>query len=275
MSFGKMGGKGPREPRVERQSVPDRTPAPIRVSRQAKVDHDDEESSVWYIWAAMIGGLLLIVLATCWLVANQYDQIASQSSDARSTRGKFDFSHTFAMTGVPAATLERNMTLRSACTLQLNHTVKTRRNDPPTHAVDPNSGALKYNYAAAGEALNCLLLNEQSRLCEAGERRKIVYEINSYLERYQAERRNAERIAANPMARTFALVRERLDAADGESTPDDVTANAVTASVSTRLIEAVEWASDEGYLASADFGLNVPAELAPHFNKPRKTPCKS
>ena len=103
MSFGKMGGKGPREPRVERQSVPDRTPAPIRVSRQAKVDDDDEESSVWYIWAAMIGGLLLIVLATCWLVANQYDQIASQSSDARSTRGKFDFSHTFAMTGVRAA----------------------------------------------------------------------------------------------------------------------------------------------------------------------------
>ena len=270
MAFGKSGGNGPREQRLPRQSIPNRDQAPIRQS-------DDEQSSAWYIWAALIGALLMIVVAAAWVVANLYTPIAAHSADTRNVAGRYDFYHVFAITGVPAATLERNMTLRSACTSHLSRTVKTRRTDPPAYAIDPNSGALKYNYVAAGEALNCLLLNEQSRLCNAGERRKIVNEVNSYIEKFRAESRNAERVASNPMARNFALIRERLDAegGDSEAASGDVTDNADAASVSVRLIEAIEWASEEGYLSAADFGQTVPAELAPHFNKPRKTLCKS
>ena len=273
MSFGKMGGNGPREPRFPRQSVPGQAAAPIRVSRQA----DNQEGPVWHIWAAVLGAGLLIVGGTCFAVATLYDQTSTQSADNRSKVGRYDFAHAFAITGVPAATFERNITLRVACASQLNQMVKIRRGEPPAHAVDPNSGALKYNYPAAGEALNCLLFNEQSRLCEAGERKKIVNEINSYIEKFHTERRKAERIASNPLAQTFAKVRERLDAFDGdsESASDDIASNAAATSVSTRLIEAIEWSSDEGYLSAADFGSSMPAELAPHFNKPRKAPCKS
>ena len=266
MAFGKMGSNGPHEPRLPRQSVPDQKPASI----------PDEESPVWPIWGALCGTGLLIVLATYWALTNQYDQVAAQTAEARSVAGRYDFSHAFALTGVPAATLERNITLRSACTSQLNQMVKTRRSEPPAHTVDPNSGALKYNYAAAGEALNCLLLNEQSRLCEAGERKKLVNEINRYIDKLHVERRNAEHTNSNPIARNFALVRERMEAMDEDSEPasGDITSNAVTASVSTRLVEAIEWASNDGYLSAADFGGSMPAELAAHFNKPRKTPCK-
>ena len=268
MALGQPGSPGPRQPRIPRQSVPQQKPAPI---------HDGTESSAGLKKTAVYGAGLLMVLGSCWAIMHQYNQITSDTTDARSLAGRYDFAHAFALTGVPAATVENNMRLRSVCSAQLNQNVKTRRSEPAAHDVDTKSGALKYNFAAAGEALNCLLLNEQSRLCEAGERQKMVTEITGYIERFYVERSRAERVAKNPMARTFALVKQRMEAAggDAEAMSDDITSNSAATLVSERLIEAITWVSEDGYLSAADFGRKMPAELAPHFKKSAKTPCKS
>lgn len=138
-------------------------------------------------------------------------------------------------------------------------------------ALDEAKGILKFEYEVAGLALNCLLTEDKSRFCNAGERAKIVKAVSFYLEKYRRDlalkkrASNAPETAQGQMYKDLAGRMKGMDAAGGDD--DDVDDAA-------QLFAGIESVTAAGYFNSADFGGSSAPELATHIRPALSKPCR-
>jgi hypothetical protein len=156
------------------------------------------------------------------------------------------------------------------CFDRLNSVRPWRHPGWTNRALDPAKGILKFEYEVAGLALNCLMTENQSRFCKAGERAKIVNAVSFYLKKYRRElawkkrASNAPETAQDRMYKDLAERMKQMDPAGGDD--DDVNDTA-------QLFAGIENVTAAGYFSSADFGGSSAPELATHIRPAVSKPC--
>jgi len=174
----------------------------------------------------------------------------------RMTTGEDGRTFDFAIIAAPSA----------RCFARLNTERPWRPPGWTNRALDEAKSILKFDYPVAGLALNCLMTEDQRRLCKPNERAKIKKAVAFYLSQYRRDlaakkRASAPRTAQDQM---YADLAERMAAMDPGA--DDEAADDLA-----QLFKAIESVTDGGYFTAADFG-SAP-EFAAHIRPTLAKPC--
>jgi hypothetical protein len=139
--------------------------------------------------------------------------------------------------------------------------------------TDPASSRIYHSFSGSPDVLSCLLTNEMPRFCDSNERKKMTNLLTTYAtgHRHFAERYNA--VVGSAPAGLVDMTRDvaSMTAADGGE--GVTTGSGTELSVSAALLNAINLASETGYLSSDDFASSVPAELEPFFTPAKSSPC--
>lgn len=124
-----------------------------------------------------------------------------------------------------------------------------------------NQSDEEYRYAralASADYFTCALTQERERFCAGDEKRTLIKELEAYFGHVAAKQRIYDKYVGERAARTVVKMAEAIEGDGVSSRPQRPEPHASVIAVIQDLIR-------EGFLAEADFGWTVPAELAPYL----------